>query len=48
MCNLAAWRNKDKDGSTYLSVELSPWYKPRAQSKANKDIIEDLFDDQGD
>ncbi len=26
LCNLAAWRNRDKNGSTYLSVELSPWY----------------------
>jgi hypothetical protein len=46
MCNLAAWRNEDKNGSTYLSVELSPWYTPRTQRKAKIDVFSDLFDDE--
>jgi len=44
-CNLAAWRNYDKNGSVYLSVELSPWYVPRPKLKAKKDIFQDLFGD---
>ena len=44
-CNLAAWKNRDKNGSTYLSVELSPWYVPRPKQKAKKDIFDDLFGD---
>jgi hypothetical protein len=46
MCNLAAWGNEDKDGSTYLSVELSPWYTPRTQRKPKGDIFKDLFGDE--
>jgi hypothetical protein len=46
MCNLAAWRNEDKDGSAYLSVELSPWYTPRTQRKAKADVFNDLFDEE--
>jgi hypothetical protein len=46
MCNLAAWRNEDKDGSTYLSVELSPWYTPRTQRIAKADVFNDLLDDE--
>ncbi len=46
MCNLAAWRNQDKNGATYLSVELSPWYMPRAQRKVKSDVFNDLFGDE--
>jgi hypothetical protein len=45
LCNLAAWRNRDVNGSKYLSVELSPWYVPRPKLKAKKDIFQDLFGD---
>jgi hypothetical protein len=46
MCNLAAWRNEDKNGSTYLSVELSPWHKPQRQRKAETNVFKDLLDEQ--
>jgi hypothetical protein len=48
MCNLAAWKNHDKSGSTYLSVELSPWYVRRPKKAAKRDIFDDLFDDEGE
>jgi hypothetical protein len=48
MCNLAAWKNRDRNGSKYLSVELSPWYVPRPKQKAKKDIFDDLFGDADD
>jgi hypothetical protein len=48
MCNLAAWRNRDVNGSKYLSVELSPWYVPRPKLKAKTDIFQDLFGDSDD
>jgi hypothetical protein len=48
MCNLAAWRNEDKNGSTYLSVELSPWYMSRTQRKAKSDVFGELLGDGED
>jgi hypothetical protein len=48
MCNLAAWKNHDKGGSTYLSVELSPWYVRRCKKESKGDIFDDLFDDGGE
>jgi hypothetical protein len=48
MCNLAAWKNRDKGGLTYLSVELSPWYKPRTHRKNKRDVFNDLFDEEGE
>jgi hypothetical protein len=47
-CNLAAWRNYDKNGATYLSVELSPWYVKRPKQKAKGDVFKDLFGDGGE
>lgn len=44
LCNLAAWRNKDKQGATYLSVELSPWFRQRKQQSSETDVFDDLFE----
>jgi hypothetical protein len=45
ICNLAAWRNQDKNGSTYLSVELSPWYTPQGPRRSKSDVFDGLFGD---
>ena len=44
LCNLAAWRNKDKQGAPYLSVELSPWFRQRKQQSSDTDVFDNLFD----
>ncbi len=44
ICNLAAWRNTDRQGITYLSVELSPWFRQRKQQSSKSDIFGDLFE----
>ena len=46
MCNLAAWKNRDTNGSPYLTVELSPWYRPPRRRKAETDVFEDLFGEE--
>jgi hypothetical protein len=44
-CNLAAWRNRDRQGQPYLTVELSPRFLPHKQRLSKSDVFDDLFDD---
>jgi hypothetical protein len=44
ICNLAAWRNEDRQGATYLCVELSPWFRRRRQQSSKSDVFSDLFE----
>lgn len=42
-CNLAAWRYSDEDGGKYLSVEISPCFKPKEWRRSKSDIFDQLF-----
>lgn len=44
-CNIAAWKNRGKDGVRILTVESSPWFvsKRKRRSDAEADIFADLF-----
>ena len=44
VCNIAAWSNVDKHGDQYITVELSPSFKPRTERR-NANIF-DIFDDR--
>ena len=44
-CNLAAWRNTDKDGETCLAVELSPWFIGADRDNKKSDVFDALFSD---
>jgi hypothetical protein len=46
ICNLAGWRNIDKYGNTYITVELSSRFVPRKQRASNSDVFDGLFDDE--
>jgi hypothetical protein len=43
-CNIAGWKNQDNNGS-YLTVELSPRFVPRAPIERD-DIIDSIIDDK--
>jgi hypothetical protein len=44
ICNIAGWKNQDNNGS-YLTVELSPRFVPRAPTERD-DIIDSILDDK--
>jgi hypothetical protein len=46
VCNIAAWSNSDERGGQYITVELSPRFKP-GPVKCNADIF-DIFDKADD
>lgn len=46
ICNIAAWPNRDSRDQQYISIELSPKFKPQRRH-ANEDIF-DIFDDEDD
>lgn len=43
VCNIAAWRNTDKNGKPSLNVELSARYVRPASVDDNSDIFEYIF-----
>ena len=47
VCNIAGWRNQDRNGGLYLSVELSPHFVPRTQVDQD-DIIDSIVKDKED
>ncbi len=53
-CNIAAWKTKDKNGATILSVEISPWgavskpHKEAAKPHNPNSIFDSLFGKEED
>ena len=39
-CNIAAWLNVDKRGNQYITVELSPRFRPRERDESEADIMD--------
>jgi hypothetical protein len=40
VCNIAAWRNRDRNGEPYLTIELSPRFRSAARTNSIFDIYE--------
>jgi hypothetical protein len=45
--NLAGWFNKS-DGKTYMTLELSPRYRPAVQLSKKHMTVEEFFDETAD
>jgi phosphoenolpyruvate carboxylase len=39
-CNLAGWKNVDKDGTPYLTVEISPRFAQRKEEAKKSDLLD--------
>ena len=39
-CNLAGWKNQDKDGTPYLTIEISPRFVQRKSQPEKSDLLD--------
>jgi hypothetical protein len=44
-CNIAGWRNRDQQGE-YLTIELSPLFRPRPQQGSRESFLHFIGEDE--
>jgi hypothetical protein len=43
LCNLAAWRNRDRKGGEFITVEISPRYVAKPPEPQKSNLVEFMF-----